>query len=153
MGLGLSVDGRKQERRFGSPAEPDAWQGTYRKAWFLAHRLREAMTDRDPEPLGGKGKTVEGDEPSSASPIRCSSTVGDGNASAAPRPSGRSCPWWSAWRAVRQGRGYDEAPTKRRVFGKHMSCWMRAAHGRSAVLQAGRRGFAEHEAVYHADGE
>jgi transposase-like protein len=36
--------------------------GSYRTAWFMAHRIREAMTDRDPEPLGGKGKTVEVDE-------------------------------------------------------------------------------------------
>ena len=36
--------------------------GSYRTAWFLAHRVREAMADRDPEPLGGKGKTVEIDE-------------------------------------------------------------------------------------------
>lgn len=36
--------------------------GSYRTAWFLAHRVREAMADRNPEPLGGKGKTVEVDE-------------------------------------------------------------------------------------------
>ena len=36
--------------------------GSYRSAWFMAHRVREAMAERDPEPLGGKGKTVEIDE-------------------------------------------------------------------------------------------
>jgi transposase-like protein len=36
--------------------------GSYRTAWFMAHRIREAMGDHDPEPLGGKGKTVEIDE-------------------------------------------------------------------------------------------
>ena len=36
--------------------------GSYRTAWFMAHRIREAMNDSDPEPLGGKGKTVEVDE-------------------------------------------------------------------------------------------
>ncbi len=35
---------------------------TYKTAWFMAHRIREAMRDPDPEPLGGKGKTVEADE-------------------------------------------------------------------------------------------
>jgi len=35
---------------------------TYKAAWFLAHRIREAMTETDPEPLGGAGKTVEVDE-------------------------------------------------------------------------------------------
>ena len=36
--------------------------GSYRTAWFMAHRIREAMNDNDPEPLGGKDKTVEVDE-------------------------------------------------------------------------------------------
>jgi hypothetical protein len=35
---------------------------TYKSAWFLMHRIREAMTDSDPTPLGGEGKTVEVDE-------------------------------------------------------------------------------------------
>jgi transposase-like protein len=35
---------------------------TYKSAWFLAHRIREAMTDTDPSPLGGEGKIVEADE-------------------------------------------------------------------------------------------
>jgi transposase-like protein len=35
---------------------------TYRSAWFMAHRIREAMRDNDPAPLGGKGKVVEADE-------------------------------------------------------------------------------------------
>ncbi|MGA9659139.1 MAG: IS1595 family transposase, partial [Asticcacaulis sp.] len=37
--------------------------GSYRSAWFMAHRLREAMADRNPySPLGGEGKIVEADE-------------------------------------------------------------------------------------------
>jgi len=35
---------------------------TYKSAWFLAHRIREAMTDKNAEPMGGKGKTVQADE-------------------------------------------------------------------------------------------
>jgi transposase-like protein len=35
---------------------------TYKSAWFLMHRIREAMTNTDPTPLGGEGKTVEADE-------------------------------------------------------------------------------------------
>jgi hypothetical protein len=34
---------------------------TYKTAWFLMHRIREAMKD-DGSPLGGEGKTVEADE-------------------------------------------------------------------------------------------
>ena len=35
---------------------------TYKSAWFMAHRIREAMADYDGEPLGGKDKVVEADE-------------------------------------------------------------------------------------------
>jgi transposase-like protein len=35
---------------------------TYKTAWFMAHRIREAMRELHPEPLGGTGKTVEADE-------------------------------------------------------------------------------------------
>ena len=35
---------------------------TYKTAWFMEHRIREAMTESDPRPLGGEGKTVEVDE-------------------------------------------------------------------------------------------
>jgi transposase-like protein len=34
---------------------------TYKTAWFMAHRVREAMKDNG-EPLGGPGKVVESDE-------------------------------------------------------------------------------------------
>ena len=35
---------------------------TYKSAWFLAHRIREAMRENNPGPLGGDGKTVEADD-------------------------------------------------------------------------------------------
>jgi transposase-like protein len=36
---------------------------TYKTAWFMAHRIREAMRPgEDFGPLGGEGKTVEADE-------------------------------------------------------------------------------------------
>jgi len=37
---------------------------TYKSAWFMAHRIREAMgpASGDPSPLGGPGKIVEADE-------------------------------------------------------------------------------------------
>jgi len=35
---------------------------TYKTAWFLGHRIREAMRDNAPAPLGGEGKIVEADE-------------------------------------------------------------------------------------------
>src|SRR5580704_11300943 len=35
---------------------------SYKSAWFMTHRIREAMTDRKGGPLGGEGKVVEVDE-------------------------------------------------------------------------------------------
>ena len=35
---------------------------TYKTAWFMMHRIREAMKPTDPEPLGGPGMIVESDE-------------------------------------------------------------------------------------------
>jgi len=35
---------------------------TYKTAWFMAHRIREAMTDPKRGPLGGGGKIVQADE-------------------------------------------------------------------------------------------
>lgn len=34
---------------------------TYKTAWFLCHRIREAMTELNPAPMGGEGKIVEAD--------------------------------------------------------------------------------------------
>ena len=35
---------------------------TYKSAWFMAHRIREAMRESHATPMGGEGKTVEMDE-------------------------------------------------------------------------------------------
>ncbi len=35
---------------------------TYKTAWFMSHRIREAFRPIDPEALGGSGKIVESDE-------------------------------------------------------------------------------------------
>lgn len=35
---------------------------TYKTAWFMAHRIREAMREPNPAPLGGEGQIVEADE-------------------------------------------------------------------------------------------
>jgi hypothetical protein len=35
---------------------------TYKTAWFMTHRIREAMKDTSKGPIGGEGKIVEADE-------------------------------------------------------------------------------------------
>lgn len=36
--------------------------GSYRTAWFMCHRIREAMKPVAPSPIGGENKVVEADE-------------------------------------------------------------------------------------------
>jgi transposase-like protein len=35
---------------------------TYKTAWYMAHRIRKAMSDDDPTPLGSEGQVIEIDE-------------------------------------------------------------------------------------------
>ena len=35
---------------------------TYKTAWFMMHRIREAMIEMNPSPMGGEGKSVQADE-------------------------------------------------------------------------------------------
>lgn len=35
---------------------------TYKTAWFMCHRIREAMSEHSPASMGGEGRTVEADE-------------------------------------------------------------------------------------------
>lgn len=35
---------------------------TYKTAWFMSHRIREAMREKNPAPLGGEGRVIESDE-------------------------------------------------------------------------------------------
>lgn len=35
---------------------------TYKTAWFMCHRIRAAMSDPAPTPVGGEGKVIEADE-------------------------------------------------------------------------------------------
>lgn len=35
---------------------------SYKTAWFMMHRLREAMIDLAPTPMGGEGQTIQADE-------------------------------------------------------------------------------------------
>lgn len=35
---------------------------TYKTAWFMSHRIREAMSNTDPELMGGEGESIQADE-------------------------------------------------------------------------------------------
>jgi transposase-like protein len=53
---------------------------TYKSAWFMAHRIREAMADNVRGPMGGEGQIVEADEtyfgPVAAAKVRGKTTTG-----------------------------------------------------------------------------
>lgn len=53
---------------------------TYKTAWFMAHRIREAMTDSPTGLLGGNGGTVEADETFWGNNKRVKGTTGRGYA-------------------------------------------------------------------------
>src|SRR5437899_3946772 len=61
---------------------------TYKTAWFLAHRIREAMREINPDQLGGEGKFVEADETFTGGKARTAHTRHR-------RLRKPSCPWLS----------------------------------------------------------
>jgi transposase-like protein len=63
---------------------------TLKTAWFMSHRLREAMRVLQMDPMGGEGKTVEADETFFS--LR---SVRRQKVPAATLISTRSCPWSS----------------------------------------------------------
>ena len=63
--------------------------GSYRTAWFMAHRIREAMNDSDPEPSAAKERRSRLTKHSSESLIRFSFPARDGRGSEEQQPSAR----------------------------------------------------------------
>ena len=110
--------------------------GSYRTAWFMAHRVREAMADREPEPLGGKGKTVEIDETFIGKPDDVFVSGKGWQAQARDRDQAQGShdgrARWSV--SVRQSRGFD-APRRSRRSSATRRSRQHAQHGRSPALQ------------------
>jgi hypothetical protein len=62
VAAGNPFDGFQQKRHFQPPDSPHAG-GDVQTAWFMTHRIREAMTPTKGAPqIGGSGVTVEADE-------------------------------------------------------------------------------------------
>lgn len=126
---------------------------TYKTAWFMAHRIREAMTETNPGPLGGEGKTVEADE----------TYVGglEGNKHAKDRKFTRGVGQKQAVVSLVERGGEVRsfhvanvnAKTIRKVLAKHVS---RKSHlmtdGANFYVKPGEE-FAGHSRVDHAKGE
>jgi transposase-like protein len=128
--------------------------GSYRTAWFMAHRVREAMADRDPEPLGGKGKTVEIDETFIGKPDQ---TFVSGKGWMGKR--GTATKRKVLTMVERGGRAVSvkvedlTVQTLKTVIGKHVVLDSTLNTDEAQFYKSIGTQFAEHEAVNHGSGE
>lgn len=128
--------------------------GSYRTAWFMAHRVREAMADRDPEPLGGKGKTVEIDETFIGKP---DATFVNGKGWVGKR--GTATKRKVITLVERGGRSVSikiedlTIQTIKTVLGKHVVLDSTLNTDEAQHYKAPGKKFAKHEAVNHSAGE
>jgi transposase-like protein len=128
--------------------------GSYRTAWFLAHRVREAMADRDPEPLGGKGKTVEIDETYIGRPDNVF-VSGKGWQSKRGTATKRKV----LTMVERGGRAVSikvedlTIPTVKKVLGEHVVLDSTLNTDEAQWYKQPGKAFAKHEAVNHGAGE
>ena len=128
--------------------------GSYRTAWFMAHRVREAMAERDPEPLGGKGKTVEIDETFIGKPDQ---TFVSGKGWQGKR--GTATKRKVLTMVERGGRAVSvkvedlTVQTLKTVIGKHVVLDSTLNTDEAQFYKPIGKRFAEHQAVNHGDGE
>lgn len=128
--------------------------GSYRTAWFMAHRIREAMFDNDPEPLGGKDKTVEVDETYIGKP---DSTFVNGKGWQMKR--GTATKRKVLTMVERGGRSISikvddlTIPTIKRIIGANVVLDSTLNTDEAQWYKAPGKNFAKHEAVNHGDGE
>jgi transposase-like protein len=128
--------------------------GSYRTAWFMAHRVREAMAEHDPEPLGGKGKTVEIDETFIGKPDQ---TFVNGKGWQGKR--GTATKRKVLTMVERGGRAVSvkvedlTVQTLKTVIGKHVVLDSTLNTDEAQFYKPIGKKFAEHEAVNHGSGE
>ena len=128
--------------------------GSYRTAWFMAHRIREAMADRDPEPLGGKGKTVEVDETYIGKP---GATFVNGKGWVGKR--GTATKRKVLTMVERGGRSVSikvddmTIPTIKKILGAHVVLDSTLNTDEAQFYKKPGKAFAAHDAVNHGDGE
>jgi hypothetical protein len=128
--------------------------GSYRTAWFMAYRIREAMADRDPEPLGGKGKTVEVDETYIGKP---ESTFVNGKGWVGKR--GTATKQKVLTMVERGGRSVSikiddlTIPTIKRILGAHIVLDSTLNTDEAQFYKKPGKAFAAHESVNHGNYE
>lgn len=132
--------------------------GSYRTAWFMAHRIREAMRSTDTAPLGGEGKIVEADETYYGRPAVTPVARTSG------QPFIRKSPRKVQKRPVvalveRGGRArvfhvaVADKLTVRKIVMDHVSPASRLHTDESRLYKGADKVFASHETVKHSAGE
>lgn len=122
---------------------------TYKSAWFLAHRVREAMGDSNPEPMGTGGATVEVDE----------TFIGRNPAKKRKSGAGHKMAVLSlVERGTGKARSFHiddlQRTTIEPIMRKNLTRGVRLmTDDAPRYVTIGREGFASHGVVNHTDGE
>lgn len=125
---------------------------TYKTAWFMAHRIREAMTDPNPPLLGGEGKVVEADETYQGKVEQPNKLTKRGKATlSGKRAIVGLVERGGAARAVHLPK--VTAKNVGAVLAKHADPKSRLHTDESRLYPQNAKGFASHETVRHALGE
>jgi transposase-like protein len=129
---------------------------TYKTAWFMCHRIREAMTDPNQPPLGGEGKIVEADEMYHGkmeippSPARYGRPYLKQGKKAQKRTVVALVERAGEARAVHLGKKRVTAKNVAEVLVKHADAKSRLQTDESALYPEIGKSFASHETVRHA---
>ena len=125
---------------------------TYKTAWFMTHRIREAMRDMKAGPLGGEGKIVEADETYLGNKDRITKRTKRGKAGHGSKRSivalverGGQCRTFHIERA--------DANTVREVLVRNVSRKSKLHTDESRLYVEVGKEFASHETVRHTAGE
>lgn len=133
--------------------------GSYRTAWFMAHRIRESMKPTDTGPLGGPGKIVEADE-----------TYYGKTAEEKVSPQRRGRPYKKGSRGPRNKRaivalverggksrvfhvGNADKATVSKIVRENVAAESRLHTDESRLYTGADKAFATHETVKHSAGE
>jgi transposase-like protein len=118
---------------------------SYKTAWFMMHRLREAMNELNPAPMGGEGQTIQADETYYGNTSKRSKSYRKGKKHKASvvalvEPKGRA-------RAFHVERATADAVRKILVTNAHRSSELHTDE--SHLYMAVGREFAAHKTVEH----
>jgi len=129
---------------------------TYKTAWFMCHRIREAMRDENPSPLGGSGKIVEADEAYHGkveTPIPSAARIREGRPLLKRKTEKQKRPIVALVERGGEARAYHvrhvTAKNVREVLVTHADRKSRLQTDESRLYPAVGKEFAKHETVNH----